>query len=119
MAWIGTFSHFPPVSPPDTIITGEATPNYFYNFEAPERILRCLPDIKLILVLRNPIERTVSHYNFLQQNVHNPKPIEETLAREIESLSQLQLEDGKGWDKITHYSYVGSQLICLLSKEMA
>ena len=43
-------------------ITGEATPYYLFHPRAPERIRRVLPDVKMIVLLRNPVERAVSHY---------------------------------------------------------
>jgi len=44
-------------------IMGEATPIYMYWYDAPKRIWQYNPDIKLIIILRNPIERAFSHWN--------------------------------------------------------
>jgi len=41
---------------------GEITPDYFHEDECPERIYRLIPDVKIILVLRNPIDRAYSHF---------------------------------------------------------
>jgi len=43
-------------------ITGEATPFYFIHPLAPQRILKISPQVKLIVMLRNPIDRAYSHY---------------------------------------------------------
>lgn len=43
-------------------VFGEATPIYMYWRSAAERIKRYNPRIKLIFLLRNPIERAYSHY---------------------------------------------------------
>ena len=43
-------------------ITLDATPYYLVHPLAPERAAGLLPDIKLIALLRNPIERAFSHY---------------------------------------------------------
>jgi len=43
-------------------IWGEATPIYMYWHRAARRIKKYNPNIKLILILRNPIERAYSHY---------------------------------------------------------
>lgn len=40
----------------------EATGNYFFHPYAPKRIKKILPNVKLILMMRNPGERTISHY---------------------------------------------------------
>lgn len=41
---------------------GEASPTYMYNDVALERIAASLPGVKLIAVLRNPVDRAYSHY---------------------------------------------------------
>jgi hypothetical protein len=72
-------------------ITGEATPYYLFHPRAPERIRRALPNVKMIALLRNPVERAVSHY-FREVNLgHEDRPIEEALLLE-ESRLQPELE---------------------------
>ena len=44
------------------IITCEATPNYFYHPMANKRIYKLLPNVKLIILLRNPVDRLWSCY---------------------------------------------------------
>ena len=42
---------------------GEASPYYLYYYEkTPQRIYHYLPDVRLIAVLRNPVERSFSNY---------------------------------------------------------
>src|ERR671919_2133494 len=41
---------------------GESTPEYMYLPHARERIVRDLPGVQLIAILRNPVERAYSHY---------------------------------------------------------
>lgn len=43
-------------------ITIEKTPSYFTSPEVPERVYRMNSTIKLLLILRDPVERTVSDY---------------------------------------------------------
>ena len=43
-------------------ILGEFSTSYFYNSHAPKRIFDYSPDIKLIVSLRNPIERAFSNH---------------------------------------------------------
>ena len=40
----------------------EKTPRYFVESKIPQRIRSLLPDVKLIIVLRNPIDRLVSDW---------------------------------------------------------
>lgn len=43
-------------------IAGEASPYYFFHPLVPERVARHLPKVKLIVMLRNPIDRAYSHF---------------------------------------------------------
>jgi len=44
-------------------LLGEVTPIYMYWKYAPERIFKYNPEVKLIIVLRNPVDRAYSHWN--------------------------------------------------------
>lgn len=41
---------------------GEKTPDYLYDGHTPQRIYEVTPDVKLIFVLRNPIDKAYFHY---------------------------------------------------------
>ena len=43
-------------------ITGEFSTSYLYSKDAPERIKKMYPDVKLIAILRNPVDRAYSQY---------------------------------------------------------
>jgi Sulfotransferase domain len=47
----------------DGLITGEATPYYLFHPLVPERVAATLPEVKLIVLLREPARRAYSHYN--------------------------------------------------------
>ena len=80
---------------------GEASTSYLYRPEAPERIYALLPDIKLIAILRNPVERAFSAY------MHVVRDWRET----SEDFNQaLKLEESRieaGWEPIWHFTKVG------------
>ena len=44
-------------------LSGEATPNYLHHSHAAQRIKDMFPDMKLVVMLRNPIDRAYSHFN--------------------------------------------------------
>lgn len=48
---------------PDGFITGEATPFYLRHPHAPKWVLEDFPDVKLIVILRDPVDRAYSHYS--------------------------------------------------------
>ena len=45
-----------------TYITGEASPYYLFHPHAAKRASMVVPDAKLIVLLRNPVDRAYSHY---------------------------------------------------------
>lgn len=53
----------------DNKLIGEITPNYFANKKVPERIFNSLKEVKLVVILRNPVKRSFSHYKLFQSNI--------------------------------------------------
>jgi hypothetical protein len=68
-------------------ITGEATPRYLYHPGADERLHALLPKAKLIVLLRNPADRALSHYFFLKGKDAPLSALHEAVEREAETLS--------------------------------
>lgn len=44
-------------------VTGDSTPYYIFHPMASSRMKNLLPEVKLIVILRNPIDRAYSHYH--------------------------------------------------------
>jgi Sulfotransferase domain len=53
-------------------LTGEASPSYLSHHWAPERLARTLPDARLLVSLRNPIERAYSQYQMSIREQEEP-----------------------------------------------
>lgn len=91
-------------------VTGEASPYYMFHPHAPGRIFEFDPGIKLIVILRNPVDRTYSHYQHQVRNSREPLPFEEALAREEEKLAgevEKMMEDGTYYSKAhRRFSYL-------------
>jgi len=66
---------------------GEATPSYMYWKSAPQRIHEYNPNMKLIFILRNPIERAYSHYIMEKRRKSEKWPF--SLAIRFEKLRRL------------------------------
>jgi hypothetical protein len=64
-------------------VRGEITPRYSYVKESVQRIHAYNPHIKLILILRNPIERAFSHWNMRMQKKEVPNSFLDCLKAEI------------------------------------
>jgi hypothetical protein len=86
LAWYR--SQFPPRPAPGRLrwMTGEATPYYVFHPLAPQRIAALLPHVKLILLLRNPIDRAYSHYNSAVKRGIETLSFEDALAQETQRL---------------------------------
>ena len=61
---------------------GEATPDYIYHPDAVRRIAGTLPDVKLIVLLRNPVDRAYSHYWHNRSRGKEPLEFEAALQAE-------------------------------------
>ncbi|WP_111745713.1 sulfotransferase domain-containing protein [Salinisphaera orenii] len=76
--------------------TFEASPLYIFNPLVPQRIHDLVPDTKLVLILRNPVERTISHYFHTRRKGYEDLPIEKALKCEQDRISEaLKKEDYK------------------------
>jgi hypothetical protein len=53
--------HYPLLSP--STLAGDCTPSYLYHQPAMERIWKYNPKIKLLILLRNPVDRAFAHWN--------------------------------------------------------
>ncbi|HKS71742.1 MAG TPA: sulfotransferase domain-containing protein [Terriglobales bacterium] len=68
-------------------VTGEATPYYLAHPLALQRIAKDLPKVKILIVLRNPVDRAFSHFNHERNLGREPlASFEEALDREPERL---------------------------------
>lgn len=63
---------------------GEASPSYVLHPHAPQRVRALLPDARLVLLLRDPVDRALSHYNHEVALGREPFSFEEALAQEPE-----------------------------------
>lgn len=86
-------------------LTGEATPGYLFDPDVPGRIARYRPDAKLIVVLRNPVDRAVSQYFHEVRFGRETLPLDEALTREDERLSLAAAAGRAGEDTLLHASY--------------
>lgn len=69
------------------IITGEASPYYIFHPLVPQRIAKVLPDIKLIVLLRDPVDRAISHYHHAVRWGFEKLAIAEAFAQEASRLA--------------------------------
>lgn len=92
----------------DKQITFEASPDYLFFPKCPGRIYNLIPDVKIIIILRDPIKRAYSAWNmhhFLfkehsrHQWLHDPRSFEDAV--------DLELQQGFNDKDIFSYVYRG------------
>jgi hypothetical protein len=70
----------------DRAITGEGSPYSLFHPLAAERIARDLPDVRLIVQLRDPVDRAYSHYKERVRHDAEPLSFPEAIEAEPERL---------------------------------
>lgn len=82
------------------IAIGEASPLYLYSPKAPARIKNYIPDVKLIAILRNPVDRAYSGYMMhLGLGWETTSDFTQALQEE-----EMRIRNNWGWG---HYVNVG------------
>jgi len=71
----------------ESLCTGEATPYYIFHPHSLRRIANDLPNVKIIVILRNPVDRAYSHYQMVVRNKHETLSFEEAINEEITRLN--------------------------------
>jgi hypothetical protein len=86
---------------PDHALRGEATPFYLYDLDAQRRLHRLRPDAKLIVVLRDPVERAHSNWQHLRSAAL------ETEADFVAACARELRRKAEGYDSFWHYVSLG------------
>jgi tetratricopeptide (TPR) repeat protein len=81
-------AHFPLMPQGGEFVTGEASPSYFDCREAPKRLYSACPEAKLIVLLRNPVDRAISHFYRLRELNWEARSLDRAISDEIERLNQ-------------------------------
>ncbi len=82
-------AHFPAITDGADFLTGEATPNYMRFPQAAQRIKDTFPETKIIILLRNPVDRAISwHYHKLNSGI-TKLDLATAIATEIDRLVDI------------------------------
>ncbi|WP_206915967.1 sulfotransferase family protein [Alicyclobacillus suci] len=80
---------------------GEASPMYLYTADAARRIHDLIPNVKLIVILRDPVERAHSAYLHLRRDEREP------LANFADAIAAEEERIAKHWAPMWHYTRRG------------
>jgi hypothetical protein len=108
-------------------VVGEATPEYLFRAESAEQICRHLPEVKAIVMLRNPVDRAYSAYWHGERVGMNSGSFTDTIDAEFASGLSLSIpfgelvRHGHYAEQIQRYFDNGldrQRMLVLLSEEM-
>lgn len=68
------------------VVTGESSPYYLFHPWVPQRLRAALPSAKLIVLLRNPVDRAFSHYQLMRKKGRETLTFADAIAAEPERL---------------------------------
>lgn len=88
------------------VVVGEASPYYLFHPLAAERAARLVPEAKLIVLLRDPVLRTHSHWK--ERRRSNAEPLDFSSALDAEE-TRLAGEEQRLREDPSYYSYAHEQ----------
>jgi hypothetical protein len=111
---------FPPPEQKDgqRTITGEATPMYLFDPLVPERMAQTVPQTRLIVLLRNPVDRAYSQYHkWVRDSGRETPSFKESVVEELAWLNEgknglsaqercSEIRRGSRWNQLARGIYV-------------
>lgn len=83
------------------VLKGESTPFYLHDLEAQRRIKKLIPDVRIILMLRDPVDRAHSNWQHLWTAGLEPE------ADFVTAMRQEPERVAAGWAQFWHYAGLG------------
>jgi len=113
LGWYSTFFPARAVSqcdPPEQCVTGEASPCYIFHPSTARRVRATIPHVKIIMLLRDPVNRAYSHYHHEVRLGYETRPFEDAIVEEPVRLrgekEKMLANDEYYSESYMHYSYL-------------
>jgi hypothetical protein len=107
------FQHFP-----KNVLVGEKTADYLVDIDSPKLIKRHLPAVKLIAILRDPVERAQSHFWHSRHRLPAGLSLSDLVQREQDTNNVWVLESGFYSKQLNRYfQYFDKKQILILFHE--
>jgi hypothetical protein len=91
-------------------LTGESSAYYMFHPLAPHRLAELVPRVKLIFLLRNPVDRAFSHYQLKLRRRQESLPFEDAISAEEDRLrdEEYKIVNTPGYHSTSHewFSYL-------------
>lgn len=81
----------------------EATPKYIFSKGVPKQIKEVVPKAKIIMILRNPVNRAISHYMHEVRAGREKRPMKKAIK---ENMKRVKKEKKVSKDVLSHFSYL-------------
>lgn len=105
-------------------VIGEASPSYLWDLNTAERIFEKSPNARIIIILRDPVERAYSHYLMDVRDGIQKAPFFEAITEDYRKdkkgwgISHLYVELGMYFSQVKQYLDVfGKNKVCVLMFE--
>jgi Sulfotransferase domain len=69
------------------LVAAEATPYYLFHPAVPERVAATMPSVRLVVLVRDPVDRAYSHYRKMRRMGLERLSFEDALAKEEQRLA--------------------------------
>ena len=93
-----------------SVLTGESSPYYLFHPHCPRRIHDTIPEGKLIVVLRDPVDRAYSHFTHNRRKGRETRSFAEAVSEELKTLPaesrRMEGNPDAESEAHRHYSYV-------------
>ena len=93
--------------------SGEASPYYLFHPHVPKRVQEVCPKVRLIVMLRNPVDRAYSHYQMLRKLEIEPISSFEMAIEQENNRMEGQLEH---FNQNPHYKSMEYRMFSYLSR---
>jgi hypothetical protein len=89
------------------LLTGEATPDYLFLPHIPQRVVKLLPQVKLLVLLRHPVDRAYSQYQHAVAEGYETRSFEEAINSQEARLAQerAQMLQDVSYERYTYMQH--------------
>lgn len=89
------------------LLTLDASPYYIVHPQVPKRVAELLPEARLIALLRNPVDRALSHYQHEVRAGREPLSFVDAIAQEADRLAgeEERLREDPSYYSYNHHRY--------------
>lgn len=115
-------ANFPPIPENSLYWVGEATTEYIRHSNIAQKIRENFPNLKIIVLVRNPVSRTISHFHFSRKMrgvKHSLETAIQSQIQEIENMTDLnqELDHKNGFVSLSLYAYYLEKWMSVFPRE--